>query len=87
MLTREVSRIIPWGHRQSFDDDAPGGASALCSYAFPPGASSSAMLRGHLRSHSCKVTVISAKLHFLRRTLLLENDDMGPSKKFRAPSR
>ena len=58
------------------------------------GASSSAMPRGHrfamlrslrdLGSHSCEVTVT---LLFLRRTLLLENGDMGPPINFRVSSR
>ena len=36
MLAREVSRVIPGGHRQSLDDDAPRGASAPRAYAYPP---------------------------------------------------
>ena len=36
MLTREVSRITPGGHRQSLDDDAPGGLRRFAPTLTPP---------------------------------------------------
>ena len=36
MLTREVSRIMPGGHRQSLDDDARGGLRRFAPTLTPP---------------------------------------------------